>query len=138
MKLFECSTMLRAYMMLSAALYAWTAITQDETLIYRIANYDAAALGAMYAMGILAALGLIDLLVNDLMPARFVIDRALQDRHLVNMGLSLCFAVQMFTTVRYDLPLSAMPYYALYAGFIPLSAFADVHRRFKNKKGCPP
>lgn len=136
MKPIECSTMLRAYMMLSAALYAVTAITQPETLLFKIANHDATALGAMYLMGLFAVLGMIDLVVNDLMPERFVIRRALQDRHLVNMGLSLCFAVQMFTTVRYELPLSAMPYYALYAVFIPLSAFADVQRRFKNKKGC--
>ena len=137
MKLFECSIMLRAYMMLSAALYAITGITQPETLIYRIANHDKTALAAMYVMGVFAVLGMIDLVVNDLLPDRFVIRRALHDRHLVSMGLSLCFAVQMFTTVRNGLPLSTVPYYALYAVFIPLSAFADVHRRFKNKKVCP-
>jgi hypothetical protein len=50
------------------------------------------------------------------------------------MMLSLCFAVELFTEVRYRMPGAAMPFFIAYAALIPASAFADVHKRFKKKE----
>lgn len=135
MKLLECAVMLRVYAMLASFLYGATAITQPEALVYRIAHATDFGLWTMYAMVVFAVLGWVDVLVNDLMPDRFSIPRALHDRHLVSMGLSLCFCVQMFVEVRYQLPLAVFPFYLIYVVMIPLSAFADIQKRYK-KRAC--
>jgi hypothetical protein len=82
---------------------------------------------------VFTTLGFVDLVVNDLLPDKFVITRALRDRHLVNMAISVCFAVQMWTCVRYQLPGAVLPFYALQVLAVPVSAFADVRKRYKKK-----
>jgi hypothetical protein len=94
---------------------------------------DRFTLATMAGLAIFAVLGVVDLIVNDLMPERFVIKRALRDRHLVNMAMALCFAVQLWTCVRYQLPDAVLPFYVVFILFIPLSAFADVRKRYKKK-----
>jgi hypothetical protein len=77
-----------------------------------------------------------DLVVNDIMPERFSMLRALDDRHLVSMAISACFGIQMSVCVRYQLPHAVLPFYAVYAVMVPASAFADVRKRYKQKKAC--
>lgn len=132
----ECGVLLRLYTMGMSSLYCYTSLTQPGSQLYAIAHASPAALVAMYALGLFALLGSIDVLVNDIMPERFVIRPALRDRHLVSMGMALCFAVQMWTCVRLELPAAPMPFYAVYVVMIPLSAFADVNKRFNPRKAC--
>lgn len=132
-RLFECGVLLRLFILTLASLYAYTGLTQPESLIHQVAHADRFTLGTMAALGIFTALGAIDLLVNDLLPERFVISHALHYRHLVNMAIAGCFAVQMWTCVKYDLPDAILPFYAVYVLFVPISAFADVRKRFKCK-----
>lgn len=125
--------LLRAYTMCQSVLYAVTSLTQDQTLLHTVAHADAFATNTMYALLALAVLGVIDLAINDLMPPRFVSAVSLHVRHLVSMGIALCFAVQMWTCVKYQLPLSVIPFYAVYVFLVPASAFSDVRKRYKNQ-----
>lgn len=133
-RLLECGVLLRLYTMFMSGLYAYTGLAEELSNTYRIAHADSFAYYTTVGLALFAILGLIDLTVNDLMPARFVIARALRDRHLVNMAISCCFAVLMWTCVKYDLPSAILPFYGVYAVFVPVAAFADVRKRFKNNK----
>jgi hypothetical protein len=133
-RILSCAVLLRLYVLIMSALYGWAMIFQPETLIYRIANATDFSSFAAYAMVIFAALGLVDVFVNDILPEGFRLLRALHDRHLVSMGLSVCFGIQLFTTVKCELPYAAMPFFAVYALLIPVSAFVDVQKRYKNKE----
>lgn len=133
MRIFECGVILRVLILVLSGLYAYTGLVQPDSLIYQVAHADTFTRNAMVALAGLTALGVVDLFVNDLMPDQFVLARALRDRHLVNMALATCFAVQLWTCIRYDLPDAIVPFYAVYILFIPLSAFADVRKRYKTK-----
>jgi hypothetical protein len=132
-RLFECAVLLRVFILVQAGLFSYTAFEHPEALVYRVAHMDRFTLATMAGLAIFAVLGVVDLIVNDLMPERFVIKRALRDRHLVNMAMALCFAVQLWTCVRYQLPDAVLPFYVVFILFIPLSAFADVRKRYKKK-----
>jgi len=132
-RIFECGVLLRLYLLLMAGLYTVTALTQPETLAYSVAHMDRFTLVTMAGLGVFTLLGFIDLVVNDLMPDHYVIERALKDRHLVNMAIAGCFAVQMWTCAKYQLPGAILPFYGLQVLAVPASAFADVRKRFKKK-----
>jgi hypothetical protein len=129
----ECGVLLRTYTMFASALYSATALTQPETLLFKVAHANDFATLTMYALGIFAVLGVVDLAINDLLPERFVLSPALRDRHLVSMGIAGCFGIQMWTCVHYGMPLAALPFYAVYVLLVPASAFSDVRKRYKNK-----
>lgn len=131
-RLFECGVLLRLYTMLMSGLFSWNGLSQQGTIGFTVAHADQFSFLTMGALAILAVLGAIDLFVNDLLPERFVIARALHDRHLVHMAISACFAVQMWTCVKYGLPGAILPFYAAYALMVPAAAFADVRKRFKK------
>jgi hypothetical protein len=135
MKLLQCNVMIRLFFMLQALVVGSSAAWGRGTLAYQIAHFNASGMAAALLMMVCGVLGLVDLVVNDLMPDRFVIKYALRDRHLVNMVLSLCYCMLMFVAARYSFPIALLPYYGLSAVFIPLAAFADVHKRFNKKKG---
>jgi hypothetical protein len=132
-RIFECNVLLRVFILVQAGLFSYTALVRPEALVYQVAHADRFTLMTMGGLAVFTLLGVADLVVNDLLPDRFVLQRALRDRHLVNMALALCFAVQLWTCVRYQLPDAVLPFYAVYVLFIPLSAFADVRKRYKKK-----
>lgn len=131
-RIFDCGVLLRVFILVQCALFVFTALVHPDTLVYQVAHSDRFTLMTMRGLGVLTVLGAVDLVVNDLMPDRFVIARALHDRHLVNMALAMCFAVQLWTCVRYQLSAAVVPFYLVYILFIPLSAFADVRKRYKK------
>jgi hypothetical protein len=132
-RIFDCGVLLRVFILVLCGLYAYTGTHEPESLIYTVAHADSFTLNTMRGLGVFTVLAVIDLVINDLMPDRFVLARALHDRHLVNMALALCFAVQLWTCIRYHLPDALVPFYLVYILFIPLSAFADVRKRYKKK-----
>jgi hypothetical protein len=135
-RILECGVLLRLYTMTMSGLYAYTGLSQPETLTYAVAHADRFAHMTMYGLAALTVLGLADLVVNDLMPDRYVIARALHDRHLVSMAIAGCFAIQMSTCVRYGLPHAILPFYGAYVLLVPVSAFVDVRKRYKTNKDC--
>lgn len=133
-RLFDCGVLLRIFILAHSAMFCYGALTQPALLVYRVAHADHFTLLATAALGMFTALSTIDLMVNDILPDAFFITRALRDRHLVNMAIAMCFAVQMWTCARYDFPAALLPFYALYTVLVPLSAFADVRKRYKKKE----
>jgi hypothetical protein len=89
---------------------------------------------AAYLMVAFAVLGLLDVIINDILPESYSLARALHDRHLVSMGLSLCFGVEVFTEVKYNLSYAALPFFIIYAVLIPATAFVDVVKRYKTEE----
>lgn len=132
-RIFDCGVLLRLYILIVSGLYAYAALVQRETLVYGVAHSDRFTLATMVGLVVLVALGFIDVFVNDLLPDRFVIARALHDRHLVGMAIAIAFAVQMWSCVRYQLPIAVLPFYAVQVLAVPMSAFADVRKRYKKK-----
>ena len=132
-RIFDCGVLLRVFILVQAALTAYMAFAHADTLVYQVAHADRFTLMTMGGLVAFTALGVVDLVVNDLLPDRFVLARALHDRHLVNMAMAMAFAVQLWSCVRYELSAAVIPYYVVYILFIPLSAFADVRKRYKKK-----
>lgn len=135
-RLFECGVLLRVYTLFMSGLYGYTCMQHPETIMYKVAHSDATAYWAAIGLAICAFFGFVDLIVNDLMPSRFTIPRALKDRHLVLMGIPICFAVEMFTAVKYGHPLILLAYYGVYILMVPASALTDINKRYK-KVVCP-
>lgn len=135
-RLFECGVLLRVYTLFMSGLYAYTCLSHPETIMYAVAHSDAMAYWGALGLGVSAILGFIDLIVNDLMPERFKISRALKDRHLVLMAIPVCFAIEMFTAVRYGHPSILLAYYGVYILLVPASALTDINKRYK-KAPCP-
>lgn len=135
-RMLDCGVLLRLYTMFISGLYCYTALHTAGTQVWIIAHANNTAWSCMVALGVFVFLGTVDVLWNDILPERFVIQRALHDRHLVSMGIAVCFAVQMWTCVKYDLPDAPLPFYAVYVVLVPASAFADVRKRFKPQPAC--
>jgi hypothetical protein len=132
-RVFDCGVLLRVFILVQAGLFSYTALVHPDALVYQVAHADRFTLATMAGLAAFTVLGTVDLFVNDLMPDRFVLARALHDRHLVNMAMAMCFAVQLWTCVRYELSPAIVPFYVVFILFIPLSAFADVRKRYKKK-----
>ena len=128
-RLLECSVLLRMYTMLMSLLYCYTSFNHSETIMYQVAHVNTFASITMGVMGVLAVIGMIDILINDLLPDSFVFLKALQTRHLVLMGIPICFAVQISTCIEADISYAVLPFYLIYTVLVPLSAFVDVHKR---------
>lgn len=135
-RLLECGVLLRLYTMLISLLYCYTGLGVAGSQAYGIAHANNLAVISMGALGIFALLGTLDVLVNDILPEHYVIEPALRDRHLVSMGIAGCFGIQMWTCVKYGLPDAPLPFYAIYVVLVPISAFADVRKRFKPNQAC--
>lgn len=131
-RIFDCGVLLRIFILVQVGMFAHTAIAHDDSMLYQVAHADRFTLMAMAALAILTMLGAVDLVVNDLLPERFVLLRSLDWRHLVNMGMAMCFAVQLWSCVRYELSTAPVPFYVSFIFFIPLSALADVRKRYKK------
>ena len=125
----ECSILLRVYTMLVSGLYCYTSFNYPDTIMYKVAHVNEFATFAMATVGALAIVGLVDTLINDIMSDRFTFLDALHTRHLVLMGIPICFAIQIFTCVSAELSYAILPYYFIYIILVPLSAFIDVQKR---------
>jgi hypothetical protein len=128
-RLLECSVLLRMYTMLMSLLYCYTSFNHPEMIMYQVAHANTFASLMMLVMGVLAVVGMVDILINDLMPDRFIFLQALKTRHLVLMGIPICFAVQISTCIEAGMSYAVLPFYLIYTVLVPLSAFVDVHKR---------
>jgi hypothetical protein len=125
----ECSVLLRVYTMLVAALYCYTSFNYPETIMYQVAHVDEFATFAMATLGALSVVGMVDMLINDVMPDKYIFLDALKTRHLVLMGIPICFAIQTFKCVTAGFSYAIIPFYLIYIVLVPLSAFVDVQKR---------
>lgn len=136
-RLLDIPVLFRIYTVIVAGLYGLTSLLQPETLIYQVAHADDFSKLVMFGLCVLTVISAIDVTINDLLPNRFVIRKALQERHLINMAITVCFAVQMWTCAKYGVSKYLLPFYGIQVILIPIAAFFDVHKRYCLKnKGC--
>lgn len=123
----------RIFTVFTAGIYGLTALYQPETLIYQVAHADSFSKLVMVSLCVLTIIGAFDVIINDLLPERFVIHKTLKERHLINMAITVCFAVQMWTCVKYGLSKSVLPFYGILVVLIPIAAFIDIQKRYRIK-----
>jgi hypothetical protein len=82
------------------------------------------------AMCFIAVAGLVDTVVNDLLPERYTFNQGLQVRHTLFMLLAIGYALIMHAAVQAEI-YSAIPYFVTNIAFIIICAFGDVQRRYK-------
>ena len=132
MNLLKSNVLLRLVLKLFALITFYFGLFIEDALLYKIANTtDWMGYWSMVAVLPLSLFGLIDILVNDLLPDHFTNTPGLQFRHLVLGGLAVLFAIQIYTCARHGFSLASMAYYMLFVVFLPLSAMADMVLRFR-------
>lgn len=131
--IFKCGVLMRVYILYTAGMYSIGQLFQPNTIMYRVAHSDEISQMAAVALGICAVLGFIDLLINDLLPEKFILLRALKDRHLIMMFIPICYAIQMYTVVKYYDSHIILLFYGAHVVLTPLSVISDLRTRYKFK-----
>lgn len=132
MNLLKSNVLLRLVLKLFALITCYLGLFIPDALLYKIANQtDWMGYWSMVMVLPLSFFGLIDILVNDLLPDHFKNVVGLRFRHLVLGGLAVLFAIQIYTCARFGFSMASMSYYMLFVVFLPLSAMADMVLRFR-------
>jgi uncharacterized protein (DUF58 family) len=133
MKLLHCSVLLRLFILVLTASTWSLGILTGRSLVYELAHTtNWLAWASVWLMLPLAVLGLADVFINDILPDSWISHRALRDRHLVHIGIALCFAVQTYIAADHGYPLTLMLYDTIFIVFITLSAVSDIKHRFER------
>ena len=82
-------------------------------------------------MACVAALGMLDTIVNDVLPDRFHFRFGCSVRHVALMACAAFFALCTYLTVMSNLPWLVIPYFAAPAAALAVHTFFDLRRRFK-------
>ena len=83
-----------------------------------------------YGMILLATVGVIDTVVNDVLPDRFRWRFALNLRHFGLMACCVCYLMLIFLLTQSTLSWWVLPNYAVPAAFFAWNAFTDIRRRY--------
>jgi hypothetical protein len=108
---------------------------EPESLMHR--TIDRAGLLGQIATGSLVfvtVLALLDVLINDLLPKRYVLQCAIRYRHTIYMLMSLGCLSMIFVIVRAHGPYSGLIHFGLVAWAAMLIAVLDVRDRMKVGK----
>ena len=120
---------LRLYFSLQTFNLCVIAFLEPLSMISKLKSSDA-PLGwiVVTTMTIISALGVVDTLVNDYAPDKYVFEWCLDCRHHLYMSLAICYGFLMWLTMSAE-AYAWMPYYALNLVFIAIAAFMDVKTR---------
>lgn len=127
-------TLLRMYMAGNAVVTWYNAISEPSSLIARTtATPDGKML--VWLLGIVGALMAIDVIINDVMPRRFIWNRALKNRHFLFSALAFCYVAQLFVGVMAHQGVALLIYYIWNASVIMVASFLDAKKRSRDA-GC--
>lgn len=127
-------TVLRIYMG-GNAIVAWhTAISEPKSLIAE-ATRTPDSLVLIWLLGIVGVLFAVDVIINDIMPKRFVWKRALKYRHFLFSALAYCYVAQLFVGVMAHQGLALLISFVWNASIIMIAAFLDAKKRSRDA-GC--
>lgn len=124
----------RAYLFFVAGYVAAVSVFCDTTLLYHV--FEQSSTGTKLvraAMMTGAAMGLLDALINDVLPQKWYITSALRWRHMLLMVMSGCYAVLASTACTHPEGLWLVPFLVAGSAMFAASAFFDIRRRFKSK-----
>jgi hypothetical protein len=109
--------------------------SEPESLLHR--TVDRAGVLGQIATGSLVfvtVLALIDVLINDLLPKKYVLKCAIRYRHTIYMLMSLGCLSMIFVIVRSHGPYSGLIHFGLVAWAAMLIAILDIRDRMKDGK----
>lgn len=89
--------------------------------------------GATYVGWMVCALsmvGIVETIINDVLPERFRWEFALNIRHLALMACCGFFLILVFLLAQSEISKLAMPYFLIVAAFLAWNAFMDIRRRY--------
>lgn len=88
---------------------------------------------ALAALALVALAALIDVLVNDMLPQKYVLQCAIRHRHLIYMLISLGCLSMVFVIIKVYGPTVILLHYLLVAGAATIIALFDVVDRVKER-----
>lgn len=120
----------RLFLFFLTAQTAWLAFVPGS-MVSRI--YSGIEIGCIAALAI-AVLGLIDTIINDVLPDCFALRCALSIRHMTLMLCAAFFASGAFMATQVTGGMTVAPYFVACCLFISQHAFFDIRRRFKARR----
>jgi len=114
------------------AIVAWyNAVNDSRSLIAQTTNNSDATV-FIWLMPVFGLCVVIDVLINDVMPKRFTWQRALSHRHLLLIGLGVCYFAQPFVSSMLHNESPLRLYYAWNTSIICLASFLDAKKRSRE------
>jgi small-conductance mechanosensitive channel len=110
------------------------ALQNDLSTTTAFVVYKQGNLGA-FAVLILSTIALIavcDVVVNDLMPARFILRQAVTYRHTIYMAMALGCLSMIFVVIKNEGPSAVLLHYVIVAFASVLIAVFDIRDRLRN------
>ncbi len=109
-------------------------VAEDESsLLFRvIESSGATGTIALWALLLVALVGVSDVVINDFLPERFVLRWAQQYRHTIYMGMALGCLSMIFVVVKVHGPAAVLLHYGLVAFSASLIAVLDIRERIRE------
>jgi hypothetical protein len=127
-------TLLRMYMGGNAVVTWHNAISEPQSLI-ALSTRTSDGLMLVWLLGIVGALMAIDVIINDVMPKRYIWSKALKNRHFLFSALAFCYVSQLFVGVMAHQGVALLIYYIWNASIIMVASFLDAKKRSRDA-GC--
>lgn len=83
---------------------------------------------------LVGCIGLVDVLINDVLPSRFQWDMARRERHYLLAAMAFCYVAQMFVSYKNVTESGLIFYYLLNAFSLMVFAAFDAQERSKGEK----
>ncbi|MGI4938116.1 MAG: hypothetical protein ACRYF5_15475 [Janthinobacterium lividum] len=133
-KVWQCGALMRVYMCINILLTNSIAVTEDRSLVHDLTE-AAGTPGkvVLIAMTVFAIAGLIDALINDVLPSRFVMKTGLRFRQAILTGLMFGYAAQMWFGVAID-SYTVLLIYTEHIVFLFISSIVDVKVRYIHNR----
>ena len=127
-------SVLRLYMGGNAVVTWHNAVSEPQSLI-AITTQGTDARALVWLLGLVGAMMVIDVIINDVMPKRFTWSRALKNRHYLFSALAFCYVSQLFVGVMSHQGVALLIYYIWNASVIIVASFLDAKKRSRDA-GC--
>lgn len=132
----HCGALLRLFFCANILFINLLGMFDTKSLTHALTVHGGgSARAVLYTMTALALVGLLDTFINDVLPDEYTLHSGLEFRHVVFMGIALCYAAQMWFGVAIE-SYMLIPYYSLHILFISVAAFLDVHDRYSPTSLC--
>lgn len=127
-------TLLRLYMGGNAVVTWYNAMSEPQSLIAMTTRTPDGKM-LLWLLGIVGAMMAIDVIINDVLPSRFVWSRALKNRHYLFSALAFCYVSQLFVGAMSHQGLALLIYYVWNASIVMVASFLDAKKRSRDA-GC--
>jgi urea transporter len=124
-------TISRIFLFGLALILGSVGLTDSRSLFSLVASTDQGFI-LMWVMIILGVVGVIDVLINDLMPQQFKWRCAHTHRHFLLALMAFCYVAQVYVANSHVKSIGLVIYLLWNAVSLMLVAFVDAHKRSKD------